>query len=118
MPDRPSEFIADMNLESLQKKLLAAARGNPPSSDVPYAFEKRVRARLQNQPALDLIGLWAHALWRAVVPCVAVAVVIGVWSSTSTNTTPSNSLAENEDFSQHFERVMLAGVGEPNEEIW
>ena len=104
-----------MNLESLQKKLLAAARGNPPSDRVPYAFEKRIMARLQSQPMADIAGLWARALWRAAVPCMAVTVMIAVWSSTNTDT--NNSLGE-EDFSQHFEQVMLADVGEPSEDIW
>ena len=35
-----------MNIAELQKKLLAAARANPPGDRVPYAFEKRVMALL------------------------------------------------------------------------
>ena len=35
-----------MNLAELQKKLIAAARANPPGDGVPYAFEKRVMALL------------------------------------------------------------------------
>ena len=109
-----------MNLELLRKKLLAAARGNPPTDRVPYAFEKRILAKLQGHPRLNVSDLWAHALWRAVAPCVAVALVIGAWSFVALNdaTLSSNgAVTENEDLSQHFEQVMLADVGEPNEEI-
>ena len=35
-----------MNLAELERKLIAAARANPPSDRVPYAFEKRIMARL------------------------------------------------------------------------
>src|SRR6185295_5915528 len=100
-----------MNLELLTKKLLAAARANPPSDRVPYKFEQRIMARLKEQPALDLAALWARALWRAVGPCVAVAVLIGVWSFTGSDSNPTtNTVAESQDFSQHFEQVMLADV--------
>jgi len=109
-----------MNLELLRKKLLAAARGNPPTDRVPYAFEKRILARLQGQTRLDLSDLWAHALWRAVAPCVGVALVIGAWSFVALNDaaiSQTMAVTENQDLSQHFEQVMLADVGEPNEEI-
>src|SRR2546429_320289 len=41
-----------MNLAELHKKLLAAARAHQPRADVPYAFEKRVMARLAGKPAV------------------------------------------------------------------
>ncbi len=31
-----------MNVDELRRKLIAAARANPPSDHVPYAFEKRI----------------------------------------------------------------------------
>ncbi len=40
-----------MNLAELQKKLIAAARANPPGDGVPYAFEKRVMALLAARTA-------------------------------------------------------------------
>ena len=39
-----------MNLAELERKLIAAARANPPSDRVPYAFEKRIMARLAARP--------------------------------------------------------------------
>ena len=65
-----------MNTEELKKKLLAAARANPPGDHVPLAFEKRILANLAAKPVADLAALWARALWRAAVPCVAVTVLL------------------------------------------
>ena len=45
-----------MNLPKLQEKLLAAARGNPPGDQVPYAFEQRVMARLRSTIDAPLAG--------------------------------------------------------------
>ena len=53
-----------MNLAELERKLIAAARANPPSDRVPYAFEKRIMARLAAWPVADSWALWARALWR------------------------------------------------------
>ena len=69
-----------MNLTQLERKLLAAARGNPPGDAVPYAFEKRVMANLKAAPAVDNWADWSRALWRAVAPCAAVMLLLSVWS--------------------------------------
>src|ERR1035441_10170892 len=59
-----------MNVTQLERKLIAAARANPPSDRVPYAFEKRIMAHLAAQPVVDDWALWARALLRAAAPCV------------------------------------------------
>jgi hypothetical protein len=69
-----------MRIDELQAKLLAAARALPPSGQAPYAFEKRVMAALQAEPALDPWALWSRLLWRAAAPCVAVMVALSVWT--------------------------------------
>ena len=69
-----------MNLTELQRKLLAAARANPPADTVPYAFEKRILARLAEAPAMDAWALWNRVLWRAAGPCVALCLTLSVWS--------------------------------------
>jgi hypothetical protein len=98
-----------MNLEQLQKKLVAAARANPPEDRVPYAFEKRILARLTAQPAMDVSALWARALWRAAVPCVAVTILLASLSFTlvSSDTTASTT---NDDVSEQFEQALLAST--------
>jgi len=69
-----------MNLTELQRKLLAAARANPPSDAVPYAFEKRIMARLAETPVLDPWALWNRVLWRAAAPCVALCLTVSAWT--------------------------------------
>ena len=94
-----------MNLAQLERKLIAAARANPPSERVPYAFEKRILARLAARPMLDGWELWARALWRAAAPCVAIMLLLGAWSlSTPRGSTPAN------DLSQQLEQTLLAAV--------
>ena len=95
-----------MNLDKLREKLIAAARANPPGDQVPYAFEKRILARLREQPATDPWTLWARGLWRAVVPCAALMVVLGAWSVLSSNGTASGDVAPD------LEHVVLAPVDE------
>jgi hypothetical protein len=94
-----------MNLAELERKLIAAARANPPSDRVPYAFEKRILARLAERPGLDIAALWARALWRAAASCVALAVLVGAWFLIHPpNTTQSTS------FAQQFENTLLAAA--------
>lgn len=109
-----------MNLESLRQKLLATARANPPADRVPYAFEKRILARIARQPAFDPTVFWAHGLWRATAPCIAIALLLGVWSFIGTHNSSATIPSETGDLAQHFEQTMLATVtaDEPAEEIW
>jgi hypothetical protein len=69
-----------MNLARLHGKLIAAARANPPGDQVPYAFEKRVLARLGAARAEDSWALWGRALWRGALACLVVAIGLSVWS--------------------------------------
>jgi hypothetical protein len=108
-----------MKLEQLRQKLLAAARANAPADRVPFAFEKRITALLQSQPAADSWALWAHALWRAALPCIAVMLLLGAiasFSSTKGNGN-GNATASMEEFPQDFQKTMLA-VMDQSEEVW
>ena len=89
-----------MNLEALHKKLIAAARANPPSDTVPYAFEKRIMARLAEGPLADVWLFWGRALWRAAAACVAVAAAVLALSLVSPDGRSSSvaSAASEEDF--------------------
>jgi hypothetical protein len=69
-----------MNIAELQKKLMAAARANPPGDHVPYAFEERIMAHLAERPAFDLLSTWNRTLWRAAAPCVAVTLLLSAWT--------------------------------------
>ena len=89
---------------------MAAARTSPPADRVPYAFEKRIMARLAQPHSLDLLGLWARALWRAVVPCVAASVLLGVWSFWEGNNSSAAS-----DFPKEFETAVLIAADQPHD---
>jgi len=102
-----------MNVTDLQKRLIAVARANPPSDRVPYAFEKRIMARLAALPAVDDWALWARALWRAVAPCVAVALLLGLW----TFLTPKSDNPP-ADLSQDFDNTLLVAVDHINSYVW
>jgi hypothetical protein len=102
-----------MNLSELYQKLIAAARADAPGDRVPYAFEKRIMARLAAPPALDSLVLWSHALWRGAVSCVAIALLLGVCSffmPGETTTVANGSSSATEELSQAFENTLLASV--------
>jgi hypothetical protein len=93
-----------MNLDNLQYKLIAVARAEQPSDRVPYAFEKRIMARLAGA-RVDLLGAWSAALWRAALGCVAVVALsaaLSLWSGH--HETQS-------DLSQEFETAVFASAG-------
>ena len=99
-----------MNIAELQKKLLAAARANPPGDRVPYAFEKRVMTLLTARAATDHPGLWMRGLWRAAVSCAVIALLFGAWAFF--NPTASTNA---DDLSQNFENTLLASVDQSDQ---
>lgn len=78
-----------MNTKLLQQKLLRVARANPPSDNVPFAFEQRILALVRSKPPVDVLSLWARALWRAAIPCLAITMLFFAWSAS--NPHPSNA---------------------------
>jgi anti-sigma-K factor RskA len=94
-----------MNLAELERKLIAAARSQPPADRVPYAFAKRVMSLVQTRPVMDGWALWAGALWRSAAACVAVLLVVGALAFFLPPTTHPSS-----DLSQDFENTMLAAA--------
>ena len=102
-----------MDLRKLEQKLVAAARANPTSDRVPYAFEKRVMNLLRAKPALSLEALWARALWRGAAVCLGVVVVVGALSHFAPRANGSTS-----DLSQDFEKTMLAAVNQDADYSW
>lgn len=98
-----------MNLDILHARLIKAARLEVPSDQVSYAFEKRVMSRL-GERRVDLWGYWAQSLWRAVVPCVAIALLFGAWTALDATGFPPAT----EEFAQHFENTVLADAVSPD----
>jgi hypothetical protein len=91
-----------MDIVDLQKKLLAAARNNPPGDHVPYAFEKRIMKNLFTRSKIDEWALWGMALWRAALPCVMIMLLTVTWiylaSDKSNSATPLATALENTVF--------------------
>jgi hypothetical protein len=100
-----------MNLENLHNKLIAAARAEQPSDAVPYAFEKRIMARLAESARVDMLGAWSAALWRAALACIAVVLLSGAWSVWN------GAPASEADFSQEFETAVFASATS-SDEAW
>ncbi len=97
-----------MNLDNVQRKLIAAARLAQPSDHVPYAFEKRIMARLAQGARIDLLGAWSVALWRGAVTCLAIVLLSGAMSLWS------NAQRSEADFSQEFETAVFASAASPD----
>jgi anti-sigma-K factor RskA len=92
-----------MNPESLRHKLIACARTQIPSDSVPYAFERRVMARLTTASSVhDAWNLWGVALWRAVAPCLAITLLVA--ASALALGSPSD------DSSEPLESLLLADL--------
>ena len=93
-----------MDLDELQQKLITAARAQKPSDAVPYGFERRISARIRSLAAVDYCSLWAHALWRAAAPCIAITILLAAWSLFDSGKSNSG------DLSQEFENTVLAAT--------
>ena len=75
-------------IDKILDEMLAKTREIPADDRVPYAFEKRIMAHIKEAPAAaaNLWELWGHSLWRAVVPCLGVMVIVAVWMNTAGET--------------------------------
>lgn len=96
-----------MDLEQIERALIAAARKDAPSQAVPYAFEKRVMARLRAGLAEDPWAFWSRALWRAAAPCVALTMLLGAWSMFE-----PEAGTEEPDLLQQFDHTVLAAAAQ------
>ena len=94
-----------MNPAELHRKMIVAARLNPPGDQVPLAFEKRIVALLRERPSLNRGELWAQALWRGAMACLMITVLFGALSFIIPRPGPAH-----DDLSQDFESTMLASV--------
>src|SRR6185503_6405846 len=86
-----------MDLVELGRKLVAAARSNAPSEAVPYAFEKRVMARITLVPRADEWLWWNRALWRGAAACAAIALLLSAWSRLGMNQAAGNGSIDLEE---------------------
>ena len=102
-----------MNESELRTKLIQAARHEPLQDQVPYAFEKRIMARLAAMSPLNPWAMWGRPLWRAALSCVAITLLCGLWSLASA---PKADHSDN--FAQAFERAVFASADQHLEDVW
>jgi hypothetical protein len=102
-----------MRLSHLQNKLITAARKNTPGEQVPYAFEKRIMARLAAHSPMNAWALWGQSLWRAAISCVAITALCGLWCVVS-----APSAKTSDTFSQDFESAVFASMDQHVEDGW
>ena len=93
-----------MKLNDLEKRLVSAARKDVPSDHVPFSFEKRMMARLNESPQAEDSTSWVRALWWSAGACAAIALAVSVWSFV-----PANQ-DEVAGFSQDLEETILASA--------
>jgi len=108
---RLNERLMDWN--QLQSKLIAAARKNPPSDHVPYAFEKRIMSHLAAMTPQNAWALWGGPLWRAALSCLAITLLCGAWAFASDRRADSSN-----SFSQDFESAVYAPPSQHAEDVW
>ena len=94
------------------QKLIAAARSIPPDYRVPYAFEKRIMARLAELSVLaDPWAFWERGLVRAAGLCVLVTLLFaGV-----TFFVPARTAQV--PLPQAVEQALLAGVDTSGDQV-
>jgi len=97
----------------MREKLIAAARKMPRREQVPYAFPKRIMARIGRSTPLSGWALWARPLWSAAASCMAITILCAVWSLAAQHR-GDNSVS----FSQDFEQTVFSAVNQHLEDSW
>lgn len=103
--ERSSREVLEMKtrITSQLLKFSSLARSLPTDDRVPYAFEKRIMARLRNSKAADLWTAWSGTMWRAAFSCLLIFALTGV-AVTFSDTSHA------ELFASDLERTVLAPV--------
>ena len=101
-----------MNLAELHRKLISAAKAEPPADRVPFAFEKRILASIRALARPDPAAMWARALWCAAAPCVVLTILLGIWTAFGPASRSSS------DLSQDFENTVLAAARQDSNSPW
>jgi hypothetical protein len=79
------------------EEFVKLAREVPRDERVPYAFEKGVMAHLTQTAMPDVLGMWTHALWRAVAPCVGIMLIAAAISFTQADDSNTDLETELDD---------------------
>ena len=94
------------------QSIFGMARAMPPDDRVPFAFEKRIMARIR-EAASDPWAAWSGLMWRAALACVIVSLGVGLLSTTSQEPRSSELVASD------LEEVVFAPLHASAEgELW
>ena len=102
-----------MKLSEFEAKLLRAARQAQPGAHVPYAFEKRIMARLAARRPESPWVWWSVSLWRGAAACAIVTVLCATWSCLTPKPPATPPVA---DLSQEFQSAVFASMTQPTED--
>ena len=108
---KTSEKLVLMNISELETALIKAVRNQPPDAHVPYAFEKRIMARLTSLPATPWFAC-GRSLLRAALACMVITLLCGLWSFSTVKQNNADT------FSQTFEGAVYADLDQHVEEAW
>ena len=115
----PSEKNNVKESEDILRKMLTETR-EIRVDHVPYAFEKRIMAHIEAAPqaAINLWQQWSQALWRAVVPCLAVMILVAVLDSPEAagpqpQPTPSPLTAQTQTTDEDLEAIVMLAIETP-----
>ena len=108
------------NTDDILSKMLAETREIPVNDHVPYAFEKRIMAHINEAP-VNLWDEWAGALWRAVVPCLGVLTLMAVLWKAPAERKPGQSegssapaVAVHESVNEDLEGIVMLAIDPEN----
>jgi hypothetical protein len=79
-----------MNGRLTSGEFVKLARELPANERTPYAFEKRIMARLADSPVADAVSEWAHLLWRAMAPCLGIMLLVAAVSLAMASNNPAS----------------------------
>ncbi len=100
-----------MKPDDTLEKLYTAERAKEDDQSVPFAFEKRIMAKLDELESPDPIALWATSLWKACIPCLsAMAIMLVAFPSPPRQDVSSIPAPENQAATEELESLLLAAL--------
>ncbi|MCD6339212.1 MAG: hypothetical protein J7M29_07535 [Verrucomicrobia bacterium] len=100
-----------MNAREIEKKLIEAARRIPADERVPYRFERRVMARIQEAGRNEAGTAWAVLWWRTAVSSLALSLLLAFFSLATRSPAQSSS---GTSLAEQFESTMYAAIDDWN----
>ena len=108
-------------IDNILAKMLTESR-EVANDRVPYVFEKRVMAHIKEAPQMTLStwAQWSQGLWRSVIPCFAIMILVAVWTNTPstsnqpTEPSPSEPIAQSDPAEDDLEIIVMLAIDSAN----